>query len=334
MNLYKGENVMKKTIIRFLSSLIILSGIWTFVLPQEKMKIAVIPKSNTALFWKSVHSGVRLGALALGDVEVVWKASSKENDITEQISIVEQCIAEGVSAIAIAPLDKEALAVPVAKATKKKIPVLVFDSAIKGTPGKDFISYVGIDNVKAGNTAGEQLARILGGKGNIVILRYRADQSNNITNREEGFLEAIAKFKNIHVIEMNHFVSGTVNEARDESMKIADKLREADGVFCSYEQSTMGMLLALQKLNLAGKINFVGFDTPAPAIEALKKGEISALIAQDPARMGYICIKTIVDKIRGKKIDLNVDVNVHVVTRGNINNPDIQKVLALPSISE
>jgi len=324
---------MKKTINSILSVLILVLGIWTFVLTQEKIRIAVIPKSNTAMFWKSVHSGAKLGGVALGGVEVDWRASQKENDIKQQISIVEQCIAEGVSGIVLAPLDKDALAVPVAKAAKKNIPVIIYDSALKGTPGKDFISFVGIDNKKAGNVAGEQLARLLGGRGKIVVLRYSVGQSN-ITKREEGFLETIAKNEGIQVIEKGHYVNGTVEETRDECLKMVDKLKEADGVFCSYEQSTLGMLLALRNLNLTGKVKFVGFDTPAPAITALKNGEISVLIAQDPARMGYFCVKTIVDEIRGKKVPSKIDIDVCVVTRENLNDPDIQKVLALPSMSD
>jgi ribose transport system substrate-binding protein len=321
---------MKKKIIGLLLPLILLSG---FVLPQEKLRIAVIPKSNTAMFWKSVHSGAKLGGVALGGVEVLWKASRKENDIEQQIIIVEECISEGVSGIILAPLDKDALAGPVAKAAKKKIPVLIYDSALKGTPGKDFICYVGIDNKKAGSVAGEQLAKMLEGIGKVVLLRYMVSQSN-ITNREEGFLEEIAKHKGMQVIEKNHYVSGTIDEAMEESMKIADKLKEADGVFCSYEQSTMGMLLALRRLDLAGKVKFIGFDTPAPAVTALKKGEISALVAQDPARMGYFCVKTMVDYLREKKVQAKIDVDVRVITRDNINDPEIQKVLALPSMSE
>jgi ribose transport system substrate-binding protein len=325
---------MKENIIRFAFAAVLLTALQMSLFSKEKLKIAVIPKSNTAMFWKSVHSGVKLGAVALGDVEVVWRASQKENDIEQQILVVEQCIAEGMSGIVLAPMDKDALAGLVAKAAKKKIPVIIFDSVLKGTPGKDFISFVGIDNKKAGSTAGEQIVKMLGGKGNVVVLRYRANQSNNITSREEGFLETIAKYKGIQLIEKNRYVSGTVDEAKNESMKMADKLKEADGVFCSYEQSTMGMLLALRNLNLARKVKFIGFDTPAPAVEALKKGEISALVAQDPARMGYFCVKTIVDYIRGKKVPSKIDVDVRVITRDNLNDPDIQKVLALPSMSE
>jgi ribose transport system substrate-binding protein len=323
---------MKKTCIRLLSVVILLSGLQLFLFPQEKLKIAVVPKSNKALFWKLTHSGAKLGAVASGGVEVVWKAAPE--DVTlQQISVVEQCIAEGVSGIALAPLDNDSLAVPVAKATKKKIPVMIFDSPIKGTPGKDFISIAGIDNKKAGNLAGEQLAKLLGGRGKVIMLRAAASQSN-IMDREKGFLETIAKYKDIRLIEKNHYVTGTEVEIMDESMKMSGKIREADGIFCSYEQSTLGMLYALRKLDFAGKVKFIGFDTPAPAIEALKKGEISALIAQDPARMGFLSVKTLVDYIRGKKVPPTVDVPVQIITRDNVNNPEIQKLFALPMMSE
>jgi ribose transport system substrate-binding protein len=155
------EKTTKKTFIHLLSVVLLLSGLQSFLFPQDRLKIAVIPKSNTAIFWKSVHGGVKLGATALGGVEVVWNAPLKDDDLVQQISLVEQCINDGVSGIALAPLDKEAFAKTIAKAAKKKIPVLIFDSALKGTPGKDFISIVGIDNKKAGFTAGEQLTKFL-----------------------------------------------------------------------------------------------------------------------------------------------------------------------------
>jgi ribose transport system substrate-binding protein len=299
--------------------------------PQQKIKIAVIPKSNIALFWKSIHAGVNLGAVASAGVEILWRAPQRENDVQLQIAIVEQCIDEGVNGILLAPMDGEALAAPVLKATMKKIPVLIFDSGLKGKPGDDFISLVRINNREAGYRAGEKLVELLGGKGKVVIVRYVIDAAN-ITEREAGFLEAVSKYKGIQVIEKNRYVSTTADVAMDENPKIAGRLKEADGVFCSYEQSTMGVLKVLRHLGLAGKLKFVGFDTPVAALEALKKGEISALVAQDPARMGYLSVKAIVDYLHGKKIDPVIDTGVQMVTCENLDNPEIQKLLALPVV--
>jgi ribose transport system substrate-binding protein len=327
------NKTMKENFVRFALAAVLLTSLQMSLFPQEKLRIAVIPKSNTALYWKLTHAGAKLGAVSSGGVDMFWSSPQMENDITKQISIVEQSIAEGVSGIALAPLDNKALAESVAKAAKKKIPVIIFDSALKGTPGKDFVSFVSVDNKKAGALAGDQLAKLLGGKGKVVMLRYMVSKSN-ISEREDGFLETVSTHEGIHVIEKSTYVSGTEDEATAECMKMKDKLKEADGIFCSYEQSTVGMLYALRKLNLAGKVKFIGFDTPAPAIEALKKGEISALVAQDPARMGFLSVKTLVDYIRGKKVPSRIDTDVHMITRENLNDPDIQKLFALPMMSE
>ena len=132
----------------------------------------------------------------------------------------------------------------------------------------------------------------------------------------------------------NRYAGGTLNDAKKSGTDILGQHSEADGIFCPNETTTMGMLLALRDANLVGKIKFIGFDTPAPAVGALKKGEVSALIAQDPSRMGYLSVKTIVDFIRGKKIAPMIDIGVRVITQENLNDAEVQKLLALPSMSK
>ncbi len=324
---------MKNIIIDVLIAVILISVLQSDLFAQEKLKIAVVPKSKSALFWKSTLVGAKLGALAISGVEIIWTAPLSESDKEQQISIVEQCIADNVAGIILSPIHQDALASSVSKAMKKKIPVIIFDSPLKGVPGKDFICYIGIDNRKAGYRAGEHLVKLLGNKGKVVLLRYVKGQANT-TEREEGFLEAIAKHQNIQVTMKDQYTGGSVDEAKKVCQNLMSQIREADGIFCPNEQSTIGMLLALQEANITDKIKFVGFDTPALAVEALKKGQIDALIAQDPSRMGYFGVKTIVDHIRGKKVPTKIDIDVSVVTRDNLNDPNIQKLLSLPSTSE
>src|SRR4051794_18960471 len=110
-------------------------------------RIAVIPKGTTHVFWKSVEAGARKAAGEAG-VEMIWKGPLKEDDRAEQIKVVEQFVSEGVSGIVLAPLDKEALARPVSSAMGRNIPVVIFDSALTGDAGKDFVSFVATDNKK------------------------------------------------------------------------------------------------------------------------------------------------------------------------------------------
>jgi ribose transport system substrate-binding protein len=311
---------------------LLLGTIYT-VVAQENLKIAVVPKSGEVLFWKSVKMGAKLEATALSGIDILWDAPSAEDKTDQQISIVEKCIANKVDGIILSPINQNALAKPVTMAMSKKIPVLIFDSALKGTPGKDYICFVGIDNRKAGRLAGEHLAKLMNGTGKAVLLRYIKGQANT-TEREEGFIEALSKYKDIDLVEKDCYAGGSINEAIQASRSLQDKLNTAKGVFCPNEHSTIGMLQALEQMKLAGKINFVGFDTPSLAVNALKKGEVSALIAQDPARMGYEGVKAIVNHIRGKKIPANLDIDVKIVTLGNINDPEIQKLLSLANMTK
>jgi len=294
---------------------------------QSKLRIAVIPKGTTHVFWKSVEAGARKASEEL-NIEMVWKGPVKENDRAQQISIVEQFINEGISGIVLAPLDNAALVRPVASARQKKIPVVIYDSGLNGDPGKDYVSYIATNNKKGGSIGGEHLAALLGSKGNIVLLRYMVGSASTV-EREAGFLEAIGAHKGLVLTVDNRYAGATASEAKVASMNLVDKLKEADGIFCPNESSTFGMLLTLRQVNLAGKVKFVGFDTSPPLIEALRAGEIDALVAQDPTRMGYESVKTLVKHIKGEPTQPVIDTGVQLITRENLNDPNIKSLLGL-----
>ena len=288
--------------------------------------IAVIPKNTTHVFWKAVEAGAREGAREAG-VEMIWKGSLKEDDPTQQIQIVEQFVSAGVGGIVLAPIDDEALKRPVAAAMRKGIPVVIMDSALKGEPVKDFVSTVSTNNHRAGEMAGEQLAKLLNGKGKVVLFRFKQG-SASAGQREAGFLEAIKRFPDIQVILDNRYSGTTASEAQSTALNMLDKLKEADGIFCSTEQSTFGMLLTLKRNNLAGSKKLVGFDASQGLMEGLRKGEIQALVAQNPKKMGHEAVKALVAKMKGKTVLTVIDSGAAVITKENLDTPEIQALLA------
>jgi ribose transport system substrate-binding protein len=292
---------------------------------DDHLTIAVIPKGSTHAYWKTVHLGAEQAARELG-VDIIWKGPVKENDRSDQIAMVQQFVARGVNGIVLAPLDFDGLESPVEQAVAKNITVVIIDSAVKGTPGKDFASFVATDNHHAGYLGGENLARVLNGKGKVVLLRYLPGSASTDA-RETGFLEAIAKSPDIEVISKSQYGGATQGDAKTVSLNMLDKLRQADGVFCPNESSTLGMLGALEQSHLAGKIKFVGFDATPALVDALRGKEIDCLIAQDPRKMGYEGVKTCVAAIRKESVPAQIDTGTAVVTLENVDTPDIQKVL-------
>jgi ribose transport system substrate-binding protein len=293
---------------------------------SSSLTIAVIPKGTTHSFWKSVEAGARAAGTVLS-VQINWKGPLKESDRAQQISIVEQFASGGVSGIVLAPLDDTALQKPVQSATAKGIPVVIIDSALKGTPGKDFVSFVATDNHQGGVLGGERLAQLIGNKGKVVLMRY-AVGSASTTERETGFLEVMKKNPGIQVLVDNRYAGATVGEAKTAAMELVDRLKQADGIFCPNESSTVGMLLALRQNNLAGKVKFVGFDSSPQLTEALQKGEIHALVVQNPVKMGYEGVKVMVDHLHGQSVPARMDTGVKVIDHDNLNTPDVQKLLS------
>jgi ribose transport system substrate-binding protein len=291
----------------------------------KKLTIAVIPKGTTHQYWKSVEAGARKAGAEF-NADIIFKGPVKESDRAQQISIVEQFVSQGASAIVLAPLDEVALVKPVKSAAGKKIPVVIIDSALRGKAGTDFASLVATDNRQGGVLGGEQLARLLGGKGKVVLLRYQ-EGSASTDDREEGFLSVMKKNPGITVISDNRYTGATAGEAKDAALNMIDKLKEADGIFAPNESSALGMLLALRQAGLAGKVKFVGFDASPPLLEGLNKGEINALVAQNPTKMGYEGVKTAVAAIKGEKVLPLVDTGVTVITKENVGTPAIKEVL-------
>lgn len=291
-----------------------------------KLRVAVIPKGTTHEFWKAVHAGAEKAAREV-DVEVIWKGPLKEDDLKSQIDLVQSFTAQGVAGIVLAPLNDTALAAPVKAAADAKIPVVIFDSDLKD---KSYLSFVATDNRAAGRLAGERMGKLLGGKGNVLVLRYQ-EGSASTNHREEGFLEAIAKFPEIKIASDNRYGGATTESAHaaSENLLLAQNAAKGTigGIFTPNESTTFGMLLALQKASLAGKIHFIGFDSSEKLLAGVSAGQIDALVLQDPLKMGYLAVKTLAAHLKQQPILARIDTGATLVDRDNLTNPDIAELL-------
>jgi ribose transport system substrate-binding protein len=92
------------------------------------------------------------------------------------------------------------------------------------------------------------------------------------------------------------------------------------------------MLRALQDAGRVNKLFFVGFDSSVKLVEALGRGEISGLILQNPFRMGELGVQTIVAHLKGEKVEPRIDTGVTLVTKDNMNEPEIRALLS-PDLS-
>jgi ribose transport system substrate-binding protein len=291
-------------------------------------KIAVIPKGTTHEYWKAVQAGAIKAGQELG-VEIFWKGPQKEDDRSQQIQVVEDFISRKVDGIVLAPLDDRALVRPVDEARQEGIPVVIIDSNLQG---ENYLSFVATDNYQGGVIAARRLAEIMGKKGKIFLIRY-LEGSASTTFREQGFLDTITKeYPEIEFLVKDQYAGTTTESAYQLTENLLSRFPQVEGIFAPNESSTFGALRALQEAGLAGKIKFVGFDSSAKLIEALKNKELHGLVLQDPVKMGYLGVKILVDYLQGKPIEKRIDTGVKLATPENMETLEI-KALLQPDIS-
>ncbi|MBN1464277.1 substrate-binding domain-containing protein [candidate division KSB1 bacterium] len=306
-------------IILFISAVFILSLACSH---SSQVEIALIPKGTDIMYWKGVHAGGAKAAHELG-VKLLWQGPQKESDREQQINIVQNFISRGVDAIVLAPLDEFALMRPVSAAVKRNIPVVIVDS---GLQGHDFASYIATDNYAAGELAAQKLTDLLGGAGDVFLVRFN-EGSNSTGLREEGFLAWIRdNAPAIRLVSTDQYSGATMELALQTGQNLLNKFPNVKGIFCPNEATTFGLMRALQTAGKAKSVKLVGFDYTDAVANGIRTGEIAGVVVQDPFRMGYEGVKTAYAALQGEIVPLLVKTDVIFVTAENMNDPDIRAV--------
>jgi ribose transport system substrate-binding protein len=314
--------------------------------PASKYRIAVIPKGLTHEFWQSIERGARQAAADLGQqgtsVEIIWDGPRNESDDRAQISIVDRQVANRVSGIVLAPQHSVTMVDPVERAVKQNIPVVIIDSGLS-RPDL-YIKYVATDNANGGRLAAEHLLKILAEEPKpaprLVMIRY-AVGSESTEQREKGFEEFIdrklAEQKSrgeptITWLSRDQYAGDTTDSAQKAASPLLNRLRGEgiDGVFAPNESSTAGTLRAMEALKLNRKVRLIGFDSSPPLLQGLKDGDIDGLILQDPYRMGYLGVWTVVQHLEGCDVcpdgKKELSTGEYLVTRATIDQPSTREL--------
>lgn len=299
---------------------------------SKALTIAVVPKGTSHEFWKSIHAGALQASQELnaaGDsVRIIWKGPLREDDREQQIQVVEGFLTQGVSGIVLAPLDRRALVRPVEEAKSAGVPVVIIDSGLESDA---MVSYIATDNYKGGTLAADRIGQLLNGRGKVLVLRLQ-EGSASTEERERGFLEQIkAKFPGITVVSSDQYAGPTRETAKRASENLLNRFGgDLQGVFTSNESATIGMLLALQDMGKAGKVTFVGFDASQILVDAMRAHQLDGIAVQNPMRMGYLGVKTMVAHLRHQPVEKKIDTGVTLVTPDNLDLPATKDLIAPP----
>lgn len=289
---------------------------------RTKKLIGVIPKATSHLFFMSIHAGADAAARDF-NVDVLWNGPREETEFSRQIEIVDSMVAQRVDALAISATDHTALVAPVKRAINTGIPVTVFDSGLDVT---GYVTFVATDNYGAGVIGARKLAELVGGKGRVAELMHKPGGMST-GDRERAFEETMAKeFPAIHVVDRRYGMADRA-KSRDAAENILTAHPNLDGLFASAEANSLGAMQAIKARGMSGKIKLVTFDFSDEHVAALKDGTIDVMLVQDPYRIGYEAVHSLVQKLNGETPPHQLDLKARVIVKQDLDKPDVQALL-------
>ena len=288
---------------------------------DTKPVIGVVPKGANHVFWQTVHAGALKAAKEV-KVDVEWNAPTLEIDSSRQIAIVESMVNRKLAGIALAPVDRKALVGVVERAAAAGIPVAIFDSDIDTDKR---VTYVATDNREGGRIAARKMADLLLGEGEVAIISFMPGSAATM-EREEGFREQMTKsFPRIKIVQTAYGMADRA-KARAAAENIMTAHPNLRGLFADNESSSAGAVLAIKARGDA-KVRMVAFDSNDQLVADLQDRYIDALVVQKPLQMGYESVMALGRKLAGQRVASRVDLSAVLVTRADLEKPDVIELL-------
>ena len=284
---------------KLLLVVIVLAGVLIF---GGKYVIGLSLSTLNNPFFVTLRDGALEAAKVYGVDLIVVDA---QDSPAKQLNDIEDLIQRRVDLIIINPTDSDAIVSAVESANEAGIPVITVDRASNG--GK-VVVHIASDNVEGGRMAARIIAQALGGKGKVVEL-VGIPGTSAARDRGKGFEEELKKYPGLVLVAKQ-----VANFNRAEGLTVMENILQAhpdiDAVFAQNDEMALGAIEAIKEAGLLGKIIVVGFDAIPDAVEAVKKGEMYATIAQQPFKMGYLAVEKAVEYLSSGTIYIPVPLKI------------------------
>ena len=238
-------------------------------------------------YWQSALAGLNRAASQLGvKAKLVGPDTYQPGAQHEEFQHILQQNPHG---ILISVGDRRLMRADIDQAIAKGIPVFTIDSDAEYSKR---LLFIGTDNFKLGTIIGNTVAHTQNGKGNIVV--FTMPEQLNLVQRLDGLNAELSKNPRLKVTRIVD-MQGDPRVAFDMTKQILDQSAASVDVFVCLEAiacSEVAEVLSRQKVS--GKL-VIAMDTDPRTLEWIKKGFISATMAQKPFTMAYVGLRMLVD---------------------------------------
>lgn len=263
-------------------------------------------------FYVSLMDAAKAEAKAKG---VGFVYADAQNGVQKQNSDIQDLISKGANVLLVNPVQSTGVQPALSSAKSSNIPIIAVDRNIKGTVS----SFVGRDNKKMGELAGESAVKLLGGVGKAIgtILEVQGAAGDQVMmDRRDGFHLAVDKEKGIKVIQTsycNYERSMAVTASQDAFQAHKDiKL-----IYAHNDDMALGALQVATQMGYKD-VKVVAIDGLMEAVKSIaSNSNYKATLCNDPAYEGKMAVDTALDVLAGKTVKKYVDAKTALIDSAN-----------------
>ncbi|HHC4414336.1 substrate-binding domain-containing protein [Klebsiella pneumoniae] len=276
---------------------------------------ALVQINQQALFFNLMNKGAQDAAKASGKDLVIF--NSNDNPVAQNDAI-ENYIQQGVKGILVAAIDVNGIMPAVKEAAAANIPVIAIDAVLPAGPQA---AQVGVDNIEGGRIIGQYFVdyvqKEMGGQARLGIVGALNSAIQN--QRQKGFEETL---KSNPKITIANVVDG--QNVQDKAMTAAENLitgnPDLTAIYATGEPALLGAIAAVENQGRQKDIIVFGWDLTAKAISGIDGGYVTAVLQQDPEKMGAEALNALNSITSGKTVPKTILVPATVVTKANVDS--------------
>lgn len=290
----------------------------TYAANKSDIRIAIVTRDFTNPYWAALRDGAVDEGKAQG-VTVTVRAGKNETDSAGENAQIRTLANQNYGCFGVVPVNATNVITPLIPIARKNIPILNLDTRIDPEASKkagiSYATFIGSDNLLAGEKAGKQLLKALGGSGKVVILQGIAGEQNGI-NRVTGF-------KKVTNGKLDIVAMQPADYDRAKALTVTTSLLQAHpditGIFAANDTMGMGAAQAVKNAGKQGKIKIISVDGIQSMLQSIKKGVNTGTITQYPYAEGQMAVQACIALIQGKKIEKRVVAPIEYISSANVD---------------
>lgn len=281
-----------------------------------KPRIALVMKSLANELFSTMADGAKKHqASNSANYDLIVNGIKNETDLSEQVNLVEQMIAQQVNAIVIAPADSRALATVLRHAKEAGVLVVNIDNKLDGEVLKQAglnVPFVGPDNREGAKKVGEALAKKLKAGDEVAIIEGIPTAFNG-QQRRLGFEDAM-KAAGMKIVGTQ---SGLweMEKANAVASAMLSEHPQLKAILCANDNMALGAVAAIQSAGKTRSVLVAGFDNISAMKPMLEKGQVVATADQHADQLAVFGIEAALKILKGDAPPADQTTAVDLITR-------------------